>query len=302
MDSIVLLFLISSLVSLGAKLFQKLCSDTVVGDSKSAYVLFLAVNGLFACGFFWLFGGLRIHLNLTTLIYSLVYAAVLTMLLIANLLVYQYATIAAVNIIPTGFSLLGSMLIGYAFFGEEIGWRTVVRIAIMIVASVLIFFDRKPLHPEQDKLEPKKKLFPMIAVFAAVILFGYGNTIVTKSFAISPNVTDANSFFFMTNAVMVLGALAVLAVGFVKERKSVQSALILLKPKKLISLAGNTLCSNVGSLISLRIVALMDVSIATPISSAVGIFLAIVSSWIFRERLGLYSYLAAAISVVAVIL
>jgi len=302
MDSIVLLFLFSSLVSLGAKIFQKLCSDNVVGDSKSAYLLFLAVNALFACGFFWFFGGFRIHLNLTTLIYSLIYAVVVAMSLIANLLVYKYATITAASIIPTGFSLLGSMLIGYAFFSEEIGWRTVVRIALMIAASVLIFFDRISLDPKQDKPEPPKKLFPMIAVFAAVILFGYGNTIVTKSFAISPNVTDANSFFFMTNAFMVLGALIALGVGFFKARKSVQSALMLLKPKKMISLVGNTFCSNVGSLLSLRIVVRMDVSIYTPINSAVGIFLAIVSSWIFRERLGLYSYLAAAVSVVAVIL
>jgi len=158
MDSIVLLFLFSSLVSLGAKIFQKLCSDNVVGDSKSAYLLFLAVNALFACGFFWFFGGFRIHLNLTTLIYSLIYAVVVAMSLIANLLVYKYATITAASIIPTGFSLLGSMLIGYAFFSEEIGWRTVVRIALMIAASVLIFFDRIPLDPKQDKPELQKKV------------------------------------------------------------------------------------------------------------------------------------------------
>lgn len=302
MNSIVLLFVLNSLVALGGKLFSKLCSNNVTSNSKSAYVLFLAVNCLFACGFFWMFGGFQIHLNLTTILYSLLYALIITGILIVSLLIYQYATIAAVNIIPSSFSLLGSMLIGYAFFGEQIGWHTCLRVALMLLASFLIFLDRKPNDPEADPLKPKKKIFPMIAIFAVYILFGYANTIVTKSFAISKQVTDDNSFFFMTNAFIVFGALIVLAVEFFKARESLMRSLTLLKPRKLISLAGNTVCSNIGSLLSLRLVALMDVSLYSPIGTAVGIFLAIVSSWIFRERLGLYSYLAAAISVVAVIL
>lgn len=301
MHSIVLLFFLQSLAALGGKVFTKLCSHSIAGRSTCAYALFLTVNGLVACVFFFISGGLAIHLNLSTLIYSILYAAVITLSLIASILAYKHATVAAVSIIPTGFSLLGSMLIGYAFFEEAIGARTVARVAVMLCASLLIFLDQRKHRVSPTEVK-KKKLAPTIAVFTAVILFGYGNTIVTKSFAISPHVTDANSFFFMTNALIVIGALLVLLVEGLKSRESLQASLFLLKPKSLLSLSGNTVCSNVGSLLSLRLVALMDVSLYTPIASAVGILLAIVGSWIFRERLGLYSYLAAAVACVAILL
>lgn len=304
MNSIVLLFVISSLAALGGKLLSKLCSDNVVGGSTSAYTLFLTVNGLVACFFFWLFGGFRIALNRATLIYSIVYAIVITFILIFGLLIYKLATIAGVNIISAGFSLLGSMLIGYLLFDETIDLRTALRVLVMLIASILVFFDLREHDPSKDeRIKPsRKKRLLTVGVFAGSILSGYANVIVTKAFSRSPNVTDENSFFFMTNAWIVLGALVVIAVTLAQNRKALIPSLSLLKPKKLFSLAGNTFCSNVGSLIYLRLITLMDVSLYTPISSAVGMVLAVVSSWLFRERLGILSYLATALACVAFIL
>ena len=87
-----------------------------------------------------------------------------------------------------------------------------------------------------------------------------------------------------------------------KNRENFRNSIKLLKPRRFISLAGNTVCSNVGSLVGLQIMAQMDVSVYSSISSAIGIFLAVIGSWIFRERLGFLAYLAAAIACVAVIL
>jgi hypothetical protein len=40
----------------------------------------------------------------------------------------------------------------------------------------------------------------------------------------------------------------------------------------------------------------------SPISSAIGILVGVIGSMLFRERLGIFSYIAAAASVIAVIL
>jgi drug/metabolite transporter (DMT)-like permease len=46
----------------------------------------------------------------------------------------------------------------------------------------------------------------------------------------------------------------------------------------------------------------MDLSVYTPVSSAIGVIVAVIASVIFRERLGIFSYLAAAVACVAVII
>jgi len=301
--NLVTLFIISSAVALGGKIFSKLCSNNVAGRSKAKYTLFLIVNGLVACLFFWISGGFRLALNLTTLLYSVAYALIVTVSLISALMVYKLATISGVNILSSTFGLTGSLLFGFLLFDESIGIKHVLRVLIMLVATLLVFLDNKkheaaPAAQSGQKISPLKKL----AVLSAMILSGFANTIVTKSFANSKNVTDDNSFFFFTNAFIVLGALVVFFVECLKHRVQLREALTLLKPLRLISLAGNTVCSNVGSLVGLKIMAQMELSVYTPISSAVGIFLALVGSWIFREQLGLFSYLAAAIACIAVIL
>jgi drug/metabolite transporter (DMT)-like permease len=46
----------------------------------------------------------------------------------------------------------------------------------------------------------------------------------------------------------------------------------------------------------------MQVSVYTPVTSALGIVSGVIGSLIFRERLGVFSYLAAAAAIIAVII
>ena len=302
--SLVTLFIISSVVALGGRIFSKLCSNNVAGQSKAKYTLFLIVNGLVACLFFWISSGFHLALNLTTLLYSIAYALIVTVALVSNLMVYKFATISGVSILSSTFGLTGSLMLGFLLFDENIGMKHVLRVLIMLVATFLVFLDNKKREapPNLSKGGQKNSTLKKLAVLSAMILSGLANTILTKSFANSKNVTDDNSFFFFTNAFIVLGALVIFFMECRKHREQFREAIALLKPKRLISLSGNTICSNVGSLVGLQIIAQMEVSVYSPISSAIGIFLALVGSWVFRERLGILSYLAAAIACVAVIL
>ena len=88
-----------------------------------------------------------------------------------------------------------------------------------------------------------------------------------------------------------------------KYKKGVLAdSVALLRPRRLISLAGNTVCSNISSLVGIWIVAQMDISVYTPIGSALGIVVGVVASLIFREKLGIFSYLAAAVACAALII
>lgn len=302
--NVAILFFFSALAALGGKIFAKLCSNHVVGSSVAKYTLFLSVNGAVACLFFWISGGFRLALNLTTLFYSAVYALIITVILISGLMVYRFATIAGVNILSSAFGLVGSLVMGALLFDESIGARHLIRVGIMLVAVLLVFLDARRHESKEERRPPRARVHTVkkIAVLAAMLLSGLANTAITKAFAVSKSVTDENSFFFFTNALIVLGAAVIFLIVCGKMPCQFRESVKLLHPKQLVSLAGNTVCSNVGSLIGLRIMVLLPVSVYSPISSAVGIFLSLISSWIFRERLGLYSYLAAAVACVAIIL
>ena len=70
---ILMLLVIYMLSSVGSTSFSKATSKVVSGASRAKYSLFLIVNGLTACFFFWIFGGFKLDVKLPTLIYSAIY-------------------------------------------------------------------------------------------------------------------------------------------------------------------------------------------------------------------------------------
>lgn len=304
--NIAVLFIISSAATLGCKIFSKLCSNSVVGRNRARYPLFLIVNGFVACLFFLIAGGFKLSYNFITLAYSLIYAIVVAVILISTLMVYKFATIAGVNIISSAFNLAGSLVIGYLVFDENIDIRSVLRVIVMLIAVTLVFFDTKNTSKDSqgvaEEAEQKNKTLKLVLALSVMILGGLSNIVITKFFAISLSVTDENSFFFLTNGIICLGAFAIFAFECFKEREAFLDSIKLLKPLRLVSLSGNTVCSNIGSLVGIWIIAQMDVSLYTPISSALGIIIGVIGSLLFRERLGAFSYIAAAVACVAVII
>jgi drug/metabolite transporter (DMT)-like permease len=67
-------------------------------------------------------------------------------------------------------------------------------------------------------------------------------------------------------------------------------------------MAGSTICSNIMSIVGVWIIAKIDVSLYTALSSALSIITAVVGSVLFRERLGFFSYLAMIFAIIAIII
>ena len=145
----------------------------------------------------------------------------------------------------------------------------------------------------------------MLSLLLAVTLsavVGCLVTLTTKLYIESGSVASENSFFFWSNVLLAAGAALIFAFECIKNKGSFSDSVSFLRPRRLVPLVGNTLCSNVGSLIAIWLVEQMDLSVYTPVSSAIGVIVAIIASLIFREKLGLFSYLAAAVACAAVII
>ena len=295
-----LLFLITSVVSLMSKAFSKLCSNMVAQSSAAKYSLILIVNSLVACLFFWCSGGFFLSLNVATIGYSVVYALVAAVSLLSNLLVYRYASISGVNILSSGCGMVCSTAVGWFVFSEQIDERDLIRLTIMLTAVFFVFLDQKRSGCKEQ--EQKNKLISLILVIAVMTLCSCANTVVLKLFAESDAVTDENSFFFFTNVVLLVGSASVFGGACACRRGAFRDSIALLRPKRIISVAGNTVCSNIATVISVLIMAQMDLSMYSPISAAIGVVIGLLGSLLFRERLGVLSYVAAAVACVAVII
>ena len=302
--SIPFLFLLTAIVGLGSKVFSKLCSNILIQNSVAKYSLVLIINSFVACLFFGIFGGFKISVNSVTLLYSIIYAAIAAVSIVSNVIVYRYASISNANIVSSSCSMVCTAIAGWIFFSEEIDILNVIRLLIMIVAIVFVFFDQKKKESTIKPTVERKKgnVFALAVIISIIAICGCANTVVLKAFAGSKRVTDEKSFFFLTNVFLLIVSLVVFIVACLHKKGEFKDSVHLLHPKQLIAIGGNTVCSNVSSLVSVLIVARLDVSIYSPISSALGIIVGLVGSLMFKEKLGVFAYIAAAIACIAVVI
>lgn len=303
---ILMLLVIYMLSSVGSTSFSKATSKVVSGASRAKYSLFLIVNGLTACFFFWIFGGFKLDVNLPTLIYSAIYALIVALILILTMIAYRMVSVSGVNIIKSGCGLLGTSAIGFILFSEELSLNSLIRIAVMTVAIVFTFIDAKRNEGGEESRVSEKKdagvTLKLAIVLALIAIVCCANTVTLKYYTLEERVADENSLFFFTNLIISIGCGAVLLFdAIVKKGKSNDTGDIF-KLRALLPIVGNTLCSNVGSLVGILLLAQMQVSVYTPVISALGIVAGVIGSLIFRERLGVFSYLAAAAAIIAVII
>ncbi|MBQ8893873.1 MAG: hypothetical protein IJ043_05630 [Clostridia bacterium] len=277
------------LFGMGGQCTAKLTSNTV-GKSRSSFAFFLAVNGIVACLFFLISGGFRIGINSITLLFSLLYAAVVLLALFCNLKALQLAEICNVNVMNSAGGLLINSAVGFLFFQEHIDFPKLLRILLMLGAVLLIFLEKR------TGKKPKPGFLP---VLLGMIGAGLANNLLLKFYAMTPGTANENSFFFLTNAMLTGGA----ALWFLALQKRVPVPLKpLLTPRSLLPFAGNTVCSNVNSLISLQLIGRLELSVYTPLTGALNVLVNLLASLLFREKLGVYSYLAAALALVATLI
>ena len=144
-----------------------------------------------------------------------------------------------------------------------------------------------------------KKFFLLAAIG---VVFGAIQTIIPKLFALSKDVTDEHSFFLMTNVFMLVAALSSFAFLTIKNKENVKASLVIFEPKRLAPTVLNVISNNIGSLVSIPILAAVDLAVYTPVSSAYGVVVSVVASLCFREKLGVFSYLGAAVAMLAMII
>ena len=299
------LFLGHILSSFGANYCAKMNSKTVSTKTGVSYAIVLLLNGLTACLFFSISLKFRISFTPKTIVFSILYAAIVTGSLLTSLKLYQISTVSNVRLICSAASMVLTSLLGWGIFQEEFYFKDLFRVFLMLCTSFFIFLnmkEREKTNALASERQGKKvsNLWLFCILVLGSIVFGCASTLIVKAYANATGVADNNTWFFWTNVCLVLGNGVAVFLLKAKEKKRMKEVLSGFTCPQLLFMVGNTVCSNIDSLICAALLARMMVSVYSPISSAIGVLCSVALSLAFKEKQGKWTWIAVVIALVAI--
>lgn len=248
------------------------------------------VTSFIAIIFLFALAGFQIHINWPTILYAVVYAAVCASSMF-NILAMKWVGVSLSGICGSSGNIICTVLFGILFLSEPFNLSTLLSAGLMLVAIIL------PMRHFSKDTSQKSAFWLCIVLF----LIGGSNAIVCKLFAISPHVTDSNSFFVLTNVVIfVICAISWLAIP--KKYVESKNLLKIYSLKEVGGMMGCTALSNLSSLISVAILAQMDISLYSVLNASLTVIIGIILSKLFKEKLTKDNYIACGLAIAAAII
>ncbi|MCQ2400128.1 MAG: hypothetical protein MJ072_06445, partial [Clostridia bacterium] len=201
-----------------------------------------------------------------------------------SLEIYRLSTIPKINLVKNTGTLVVTSVAGTILFAESPNYLTAIRIGLMVIASVLLFLgDKKTDKNGENKPRIKEKIKFFILILC-LVADGCLVTLLTKSFATDEKVTDANSFYFFTNVIIIAFGVIWLIIVSKGKLKNAVNGIKGLKPSGYFFIIAGTLSANVISLITVPLVAILDVASFSAYTSALTMVGCFVASVVYRER------------------
>ena len=266
----------------------KIFQQSVKFDLKSM-AMYNLVNALLACGIFFVTAGFRIQVNLPTLIYSLIYAAIICVNLSAQILALALVPVPVTTLMSVAGGVLIPAVFGVVYYGEPLTWRLGLSIGLILGATAL------PLSGGMGGVSWKGA-----AACLAMFLLGGASVILVQLYARADGVCDANSFFFLTN--LVIAFLCLTLILFKKGESSFRELVHLFSLRQLGMIAGKTALANGCSMLQVPILRQMAASTYAVLNSSLSLLGSVAVSvlW-FREKQTKKGLLAVLLAIAALI-
>jgi len=298
---------------LGVHFLSKIFSDIMRKKNSSAFsvngltgsLFYILETSLFALFYFWTLNRFHLAFNATVIFYGFIYGIIIIASLIPSIFVYNYASFAFISFVSGSMTLMLSLLSGLILFGETISAEKILRVTIMLFATVVVFLGRNEKEAEGTKenmRQKSKNLSVVLLLLTSSALLAAAGTAVLKYYSADNNVTDQNSFFFITNVFSALLVLPILPFTMKHDQISVSDLWQMVKSRKTVYSAITTLNSNINSIVQLLLLRIMDVSVYTPVSSALTFAAVAAATPMIGEKLNKYTVIATVLAILSVIL
>lgn len=265
------LLLLSVLLMTANTALTKVFQRSLDFDLKSMAVYNL-INALLACGIFFATAGFRIRVNIPTLLYALVYAAIICVNLSAQILALALVPVPVTTLMTVAGGVLLPAVFGVVYYGEPLTVRLILSVVLILAASAL------PLGGGVDGIDVKGA-----AACAVMFLLGGASVILVQLYSRASGVCDSNSFFFLTNAVIAVLCLGLTLGGGI--RQGIKEAVSLFSPGQLGMIGGKTVLANLCSMLQILILRQMAASTYAVLNSSLSLLGSVaLSAFCFREK------------------
>ena len=305
-----LLLSVSFFVGIIGNLFSKAKSNALKTDTLLRYALYFIVNGVIGALFFWISGGFSLLSDWRTLFFAALCALCVGVMLVCGVHVFRLASVAAVHVLLNAGTLVAGAVYGSLLFDEVIDLRRLLRIGLMLLAAYFIFLDRggrirfrKKAEASEERAPRSRNTVLLILILLTEILASVGNSIAVRYYMRMSENPSSHSLYCYTNVFLVILAVPVFITVALRHREDVRPSMETLRPLMLFLIGGATITSNIGSWIQAELVLEMDATVLTPINAAITNLAAFATSFlVLRERAGKYSFLAAGLALLTVLL
>lgn len=272
-----------------AKLFQK-------GTSLDFLhlIIYNFLNALFASVFFFISLKFDVPLNLTTLIYAIVFAALIMVNLCANLFSMKYTPLPILTIITMASGILLPSAFGILFFEESLSIQLLISWILIFAATIIPFIQKS-----QDK-----KRFTGKALFCCTLTFVLSglSTILIQLYAKDSRVVASEAMFLITNLVIVIASFIFLLI-YTKGKLRLKTITRAYKPLHILNIAGRTLLNNTSSVLQVIILTTIPVSTYSVATASLGLILTtLLSYFIFKETQRKGTFIALLLAIAATII
>ena len=252
-------------------------------STKTYYdiLIYILLTGVMACGVFAVSAGFKFTLDARIFMYAAVYAVAAFIANFTAIPIYRYMGIAEANVCRSCISFAVISVSGYIIFSEKVTPVSVIRILLMILATLTVYFGHKDIQNEKNK--DKKAMGIGIFICIVASFSGLLATVTSKAFAADERVSDANSLFFFTNMIMIV--LSLIFVLAFKMAGKANAASDRLKSWQYGMIFLTTLASNISSLLQVLILETGNVSMYAPLSGALNLLAAQTVSVLYREKI-----------------
>ena len=205
------------------------------------------------------------------------------------------------------FMMLGGMLVpffyGVVFLNEELSvWQIVGTVTLTVFIILQAVWQQPTEEKESGKPDKKKILFFVLSILIFIINGMTG--VIAKAHQISEGAIDEASFTVISCALTAIFSLILLAFSVLKNRRAeagILPSMFKLKPMLVMALIGAA--AYTGNFLHLKAASAVPASVQFPlVSGGVIVISALVSFFIFREKLSKKEWISVAGAFVATVL
>ena len=255
------------------------------------YGIILIFTSVFAMINFAVISGFDITFSPVNIVYGIIYGVCCCLSVVFSMVTLKYSTVAFKMIFVGSLSLVLNQIAGIIIFKEAILAENIIKCILRIISAIVVV---APVKYGQ-KTEYKGIIMCCICVLVEVLC-----SVVTKSGAMQKNL-DPDSWFFITNLFLFIIS-TVFTLFIVKLHKfKVSDEIQNIGMKGLFWVFLSAVASNLFSLLSVKLMSLVDLSYYSPVSSALTMIACfVVSRFVLGEAAGKRMYIAVILSIFAV--